>query len=171
MTTPEWYAEWRATLDFESVDYGTGGLLLFTPEDVPQGQLGYTVTTDGRSLVGVGPGDWRPEWVVIGYETACGDPIFASQESPHPVFTAMHGQGSWDPQLVAQSLEVFRDCLLLFQRFAIGRNGQLERDANLPTAEERAQYLQNIRTMTGGDGEALGFWAVQGDIDLDATEF
>jgi hypothetical protein len=33
------------------------------------------------------PAIGRPEWLVIGHETACGDPIFASGEKPHPVLS------------------------------------------------------------------------------------
>jgi hypothetical protein len=92
LSAPNWYASWRATLDFDTIRYGVGGVELFRPENLPQGQVGFAVGTDGKSLVGVGPGDWRPEWVVIGHETACGDPIFTSEESLHPVFSAMHGK-------------------------------------------------------------------------------
>lgn len=168
MNTPDWYTQWRATLDFESIEYGIGGVRLLRLGDVPQGQVGYAVGRDGESFVGTGPGDWRPEWMVIGYEMACGDPIFASQESPHPVFTAMHGQGSWEPTLVAQSLDGFEECLTVFQRFATARSNEMELAANPATAEEQSRYLEDIRTLTNGRPEALGFWAVQVDIDLDA---
>jgi hypothetical protein len=170
LTTPGWYISWRATFPFESVEYGIGGVALFRPNDVSQAQVGFAVASDGESFVGTGPGDWRPEWVAIGYDMACGDPIFASQETPHPVFTAMHGEGAWEPKRVSPSLDVFRECLTVFQRFATGRNTQLDLDANPPTPEEQAQFLQNIRTLTQGDPEALGFWAVQVEVDLDTFE-
>lgn len=168
LSAPDWYAPWRDTLDFDTIGYGVGGVELFRPENLPKGQIGFAVGTDGKSLVGVGPGDWRPEWVVIGYETACGDPIFTSEESLHPVFSAMHGEGSWEPKLVASSLDTFRDCLLVFRRFASDRSSPMGLDANPPTAEEQAQFLQDIRSLTNGDQEALNFWAVQVEIDLEA---
>jgi hypothetical protein len=80
----------------------------------------------------------------------------------------MHGEGSWNPKLVAQSLDVFRQCLSIFQRFANGRSGPVELEAKPPSVEEQAQFLQDIRTLTNDDQEALGFWAVQVEIDLDA---
>jgi hypothetical protein len=166
--TPDWYAKWRVALGFDTVEYGGFGLELLQPDEVPAGQLGYSVTTDGKSLVGDAPGDWQPGWLVIGCETACGDPIFASHESPHAVFTAMHGEGSWEPTLVAQSLDVFAQCLRTLQRFAVGRSTPVEVEAKPPRAEEQAQFLQDIRTLTNDDQGALDFWAVRVDIDLDA---
>jgi hypothetical protein len=118
--------------------------------------------------VGDAPGDWQPGWLVIGCETACGDPIFASHKNPHAVFTAMHGEGSWNPTLVAQSLDVFKQCLGAFQRFANGRSSSVELEAKPPTVEEQARFLQDIRTLTNSDQEALDFWAARVDIDLDA---
>jgi hypothetical protein len=129
--------------------------------------VGFAVASDGESLVGVGPGDWRPEWVVIGIETACGDPIFASEETPHPVFTAMHGEGAWEPTLVAPSIAVFSQCVRELHGFAAGRS-LIELDANPPTPEQQAQFLRVIRSLTNGDQDALGFWAVQIEVDLDA---
>jgi hypothetical protein len=165
---PDWYADWRATLDFDTVEYGVSGIQLFRPDEVPRGQRGFAVATDGQLLVGVDPGDWRPEWVVIGHETACGDPIFASDESPHPVFSAMHGEGSWDPKLVAPSLDVFTQCLRELRKFSAGRTSPLEIDANPPTSEEQAQFLPAIHRLTNADQEVLGFWAVQIELDLDS---
>ncbi len=32
--TPDWYAEWRATLDIDTVEYGIGGIKLFRPDEM-----------------------------------------------------------------------------------------------------------------------------------------
>jgi hypothetical protein len=93
--TPQWYAAWRVAVAFDTVEYGGIGVQLFQSDEVPPEQVGFAIGPQGESLVGVRPGDWQPEWVVIGRDTGCGDPIFASQEHPHPVFSAMHGQGFW----------------------------------------------------------------------------
>jgi hypothetical protein len=170
LNAPSWYVTWRATLDFDAIEYGISGVHIFRPERVPQGQVGFAVAIDGESLVGIGHGDWQAEWIVIGHETACGDPIFASEESAHPVFWAMHGEGSWEPKLVAPSLDLFRDCLMVFRRFASGRSSPRDLDANPLTPEEQALFLQDIRRPTNGNQEALGFWAVQVEIDLEAFE-
>jgi hypothetical protein len=80
---------------------------LYAPAELEAGQVGYSVDVEGRSLIG-GDGGWRAEWVVIGIETLLGDPIFVDVTTPQlPVFTAMHGMGKWDPELIADSLEQF----------------------------------------------------------------
>lgn len=166
-----WYTDWRATLDFDTVEYGGLGVHLVRSDNLPQEQIGFAVNTCGKSLVGIGPGDWRPEWMVIGHNTWCGDPIFTSRESPHLVFTAMHGEGSWTPKLVAPSIDLFGECLKLFQRFAAGRSNPAELEANAPTVQEQADFLQQINRLTDGDKEAADFWAVLIDVDLDAFSY
>lgn len=166
--TPEWYVDWRAAFNIDIVEYGGIGIQLFRSNEVPEGQLGFAVTSDGRPLIGSDPGDWRSEWAVIGRDTGCGDPVFASDLTPHPVFSAMHGEGYWQAKLVAPSLDAFAHCFRLFQRFAAGRNIPDEVNANPPKLEEQAQFLTVIRSLTDGDNDALGFWAVQIDLDLDS---
>jgi hypothetical protein len=164
----DWYAEWRAAFDRDTFEYGGMGIELFPADEVPRRQVGFAVAGDGESLVGVEPGDWRPEWLVIGYDTGCGDPIFIAENRPFPVYTAMHGEGLWEPKLVAPSIGIFGQCLGEFQRFAVGRVIPDEVDANPPTVEQQAQFLRCIMGLTNGDPEALGFWAGQIDVDLDA---
>ncbi len=68
-------------------------------------QLGFRVHPSGRDLTGRKKGDWLPTWVVIGTDEDVGDPLFVDvADDDLPVFTAMHGQGSWDPEEVADAL-------------------------------------------------------------------
>jgi hypothetical protein len=97
--------------------------------------------------------------------------IFASDEVPHPVFSAMHGEGSWEPKLISPSLEAFAQCLRVFQRFAAGRGSPVEIEANPSTPQQQAQFLTVIRSLTNGDQDALGFWAGQIQLDLDAFDW
>ena len=92
------------------------------------------------------------------------------KEDPHPVFSAIHGEGSWNPTLVAPTLDVFRDCLAVFRRFAAGRSSPVELDENPPPPDQQAQFLGEIRRLTNGEEEAVGFWAVQVEVDLDSFE-
>jgi hypothetical protein len=78
---------------------------LALPDELAELQLGYSVGTDGASLVG-GDGGWQPGWVVIGTDVLLGDPLFVDiGDARLPVLTAMHGMGEWDPTPVAESLE------------------------------------------------------------------
>ncbi len=84
-----------------------------------------------------------------------------------PVFSAIHGEGVWEPTIVAPSLSVFAQCIKELQGFAAGRTNPVELDANPPTLEQQAQFLRVIRSLTNGDLDPLGFWAVQIELDLD----
>jgi hypothetical protein len=159
--TPDWCTDWRDALEFDIVEFGAGGIQLLRSNQVPRDQFGHAVRSDGASLVGANPGDWRLEWVVIGQETACGDPIFALDESPNPVFSAMHGTGYKDPKVMAPSLEAFTQCLIAFEGFAARR-------VSPPTPEEETQFLTVIRSLTHGEHDALSFWTVLIELDLDA---
>jgi hypothetical protein len=60
----------------EQVSFGCGSITLFALVDMQQAQVGYSVSADGSSVCSRENGSWRPNWLVIGYEAACGDPIF-----------------------------------------------------------------------------------------------
>jgi hypothetical protein len=83
----------------------------------------------------------------------------------------MHGEGFWEAKLVAPSIEVFARCLRAFQAFAAGRSTPVEADANPPTPERQAQLLTVIRSLTNHNEDALGFWAVQIELDLDVFDW
>jgi hypothetical protein len=90
----------------ESLAVGDAVVVLPEPDELGDLQLGYGVDADGGELSGDKPGDWRAAWIVIGTDEDLGDPFFVDLAEPElPVFTAMHGAGSWDPQPVAPSLK------------------------------------------------------------------
>jgi len=165
---PEWYRTWHASVDVHSVSYDVGGIDLVAPYDLQEAQCGYAVSDEGESFVGTAPGDWQPDWLVIGNETTCGDPIFLRTASPYPVFTAMHGEGDWNPEPVAPSLEAFRECLRLFNAFAQGRTCPVDLDANKPSEEEQNLFLERIKAINVGDADTSAFWRLA--ISLDEEE-
>ncbi len=91
-----------------SVAMGYREVRLFAPEELESAQLGYSCGPNGEDLTGRERGDWRPFWLVFASEDELGDPIFVNLgRSPWPVFTAMHGDGSWTPVMLADSFETF----------------------------------------------------------------
>jgi len=89
----------------ESVRIGDGLVRLVSPDELGEMQLGFGVGPDGADLSDDKPGDWRASWLVIGLDEDVGDPLFVDLADPSmPVFTAVHGAGSWDPHPVAPSL-------------------------------------------------------------------
>src|SRR5690348_10851647 len=94
---PQNYFEQRESISFDDIRYGAGGIKLFRAAELDEGQVGYSVSPDGKSLCTGKQGAWQPNWLVVGYETACGDPLFIHTDNPAlPVFTAMHGEGEWE---------------------------------------------------------------------------
>ena len=68
------------------VSLGYETIRLYRAPAVQALQIGYSVRPTGEPL----ETDWRKEWVVIGYEECCGDPIFIdSSADGFPVYTAI----------------------------------------------------------------------------------
>jgi hypothetical protein len=105
-------------------------------------------------------GAWQPNWIVIGCETACGDPLFVDLDAAAlPVFTAMHGEGAWEPVQVAASIEAFAKCIEEFSRISVGRSNPIEREANPVSDDERTVFLRHIAELNR-TSSAPEFWDV-----------
>ena len=160
MKLPDRYNEVRKTLPVAEVSYGCGGIKMFSAFDLGDGQVGYSVAPDGSSLCSGGTGAWHSNWVVIGYEMACGDPLFIDIDAPSlPVFTALHGEGAWEPIQVAASIEAFGKCIEEFSRISAGRRNPVEREANPIGSDERTVFLHRIAELNRTTS-APEFWDV-----------
>lgn len=86
---------------------------IFSFEQLDEFQIGYSVDPDGNSLVSDDEDTWDENWVVIAYETLCGDPIIIElNEEGYPVSLLMHGMDSWDNgSYLADSMESFLNIL------------------------------------------------------------
>ena len=86
---------------------------IFSFEQLDEFQIGYSVDSDGNSLVSADEDTWDEKWVVIAYETLCGDPIIIElNEDGYPVSLLMHGMDSWDNgSYLADSMESFLNIL------------------------------------------------------------
>lgn len=122
-------------------------------------QTGYSISSTGEVLTGTGAGDWRKEWVVIAYEDCCGDPIFIDcSKNGYPVYTAMHGEGPWEPTQIAVSLETFGRALSVLAKIAKGREHPVALEANPITQSEREATLATIQR--DNPGLDLQFWEI-----------
>lgn len=79
-------------------------IYLFHKEEFKEGQIGYRYDNQGNSLIGTNEGDWQESWVVIGYETDLGDPIFVDTKTLC-VYTAEHGAEIWEPVCIAAHID------------------------------------------------------------------
>jgi len=69
---------------------------IFSFEQLEEFQVGYSIDTDGNSLVTDEEDTWDANWIVIAYETMCGDPIIIDlNEDGYPISSLMHGMDSW----------------------------------------------------------------------------
>jgi hypothetical protein len=92
----------------QNLKVGDAVVRLASPDELGELQVGYGVGPDGDDLGGNDPGDWRASWLVVGRDEDLGDPFFVDLADPSlPVFTAMHGAGTWDPRPVAPSWQHF----------------------------------------------------------------
>lgn len=102
------YLELRSAVPFQSVSLGYMRVTLFKPDKLAKVQIGYSVGPEGEKLTGSEKGDWKDTWFVIADEDQCGDPIFVDLASKDlPVYTAVHGEGDWEPELIADSFQGF----------------------------------------------------------------
>ena len=96
-------------------------LVLYAAPDLEAAQVGFRGPRLGDETF-VAPHGWRRAWVVIAADA--GDPYFldvarASATGECPVYTAMHGTGTWEPLLAASSLEQFLGILTAWVRIVV----------------------------------------------------
>ncbi|WML33331.1 hypothetical protein [Clostridium sp. OS1-26] len=92
---------------------------IFSLHELKEGQVGYSIDSSGNSLVSNEEGSWKGEWIVIGYEVLCGDPIIIdTKEVGFPIFTLMHGMGEWNPgSYLSESIDKFIDEINKINKF------------------------------------------------------
>lgn len=158
MNVPIEYAFWVSSLGFTELSFGYTGLKIFTPAELDERQVGYATSADGESLCDGNPGSWRPEWVVIGNDTLVGDPIILDTTAPDlQVKTAIHGESSWEPYPIADSLQGFGEALQAIKKASVGRESPSALENNPISEEERQGVLEVIR-MANGNNINMEFW-------------
>jgi hypothetical protein len=151
------YAEMRNEVKLESVSFGMTTVTLFKTDKLEQAQIGFSVHPNGETLSGSSEGDWQKSWLVIGEEDLCGDPIFTDLDSEKlPIYTAMHGEGSWEPVLLAESFSNFIQILEQFHSVAKGREHTVALQNN-PLPESEANAITNYIKQNNPNAE-LNFW-------------
>ena len=141
----------------KSFSIGSSGLRFFSESEFTDGQRGYSVDTHGRSFATGEKGGWEHPWQVIGYEELCGDPIFVDSEAEgFPVFTAIHGIGEWNPDLIGDTLESFKECLNVLADLAVGRENPVKLAANPIDDLLRKTTIEKIRIRNPNSN--LEFW-------------
>jgi len=152
-----------------TVDFGFGGIELFNSETIAQEQIGYSVSATGESFCGDKAGSWKSNWLVVGRELVCGDPLILDTSKPKfSVLTAEHGTGSWDAKVIAPSFEAFAASLKAFSDLAQSRTNPVELENNPITAQERSKFLEQLSQLNQLE-TAIDFWEdiIEDDEDED----
>lgn len=98
------YIKIRNSVELDEISYGYRTLILFSESEIDEEQKGYS----SNAITGELLSDWNNNWMVIGCEDLAGDPVFVDlQVEKLPVYTAAHGEGSWNPILVATEMVKF----------------------------------------------------------------
>ena len=159
---PERYKRARAAVPFDAVSIGYRSIELAPVEQVEDLQQGYGIVPAGQTT------DWQDQWLVIGIDGLCGDPIFidTSNES-FPVFTAIHGEGEWSPELIASSFQHFVEILQRLQELARGRATPAEIKQHPLSSQERQAFIDFIRRRSPDTD--LSFWELICETDTRAA--
>lgn len=143
----------------KSVSFGYTGIHIYQPEELKEAQVGYSISLDGNSLIDDEAGGWQRNWTVVGYEELCGDPIFVYVSAEDcPVYTAMHGEGSWTPILIADTIEGFAKALESVATIATDRATPVRLERNPLSTTERNETLAEIQK--NNPAADISFWQV-----------
>lgn len=105
-----WFAltsDWRDDSELIVDGVIADGLGVEDPATARQALVGYRWVRDGdRWVDAAAEGEWDERWIVLDAVNA--DPFIADLSTPEVrILTAVHGEGSWSPEVVAESLDAF----------------------------------------------------------------
>lgn len=154
---PQRYLELRNAIPFHVVSLGYAGITLYDIKELEKAQMGYSIDDKGNSLVGDSPGDWNKNWLVIGSDDLCGDPIFIDMNNESfPVYTTMHGEGNWEPDLISISFSNFIKALGYIKDVSIGRENPVELKKNPIDSRDFERIIKLIANEN--KGVSLNYW-------------
>lgn len=116
-------------VDVKDIEIGAGGIYLYDKKEIEEAQIGYRYDDEGNQIK-----DWfGDEYVVIGQETACGDPIIAKiDEEDIPIYYMFHDDWSTFG-LLSKSFSQFEDLLKMVE------------EINLYDKEDCEQFLNSLK--------------------------
>jgi len=146
----EQYIEIRHAIPLEEISFGYRTVRLFPADELEEAQLGYSVGESGEDFTGENAGDWKGNWLVIAHEDSLGEPLFVDLNVQElPVYTAAHGEGAWNPVLVASSLRGFIEALEEVEHVSKGRSNPVEAQRNPLPDSERQRVLSKVAALNG----------------------
>jgi hypothetical protein len=126
------------------ISLGYNEINFFAPNNLDEQQIGYSIDSNGNSLVTGNEGEWQEEWLVIANDQL-GDSIIIDVSSPRlTVLSAAHGEGDWEAFTIADSLENFIVIISILKEFSKGRINPADLEKNPIADKERRRALTKI---------------------------
>lgn len=148
-----------------SISIGYRDLHFLDAAKLREEQVGFRFHPNGNSLVTGKEGAWKKEWVVIATDEL-GDPILVDTNGPLlPVLTAPHGMGSWEPYLIADSLDNLEDIVFILTQLSKNRSSPIDLKNNPISSRERKKALQRIERENPNSD--LDYWAFYMENETD----
>ncbi len=142
--------------DTTNVSFGYNEINFIQPDNLDEEQIGYTIDSNGNSLITGNDGDWQKEWLVIATDQL-GDPIIVDISSPNlKVLSAAHGEGTWEPFVIADTLDNFKSIISSLDNISKDRTNPVDLEKNPITDIERQTVLAKIEKQNS-DTE-LWYW-------------
>jgi hypothetical protein len=139
------------SLKSENLSLGYNELNFATSETLSEFQLGYSIDPKGKSLIGEKDGDWNKNWIVISRDDL-GEPHFVDLKIGK-VYTAMHGQGDWEPDLISISLGKYIETINFLFELSKNRDNPEDLENNPITQNEIEQFEKFIEEANNGEVE------------------
>ncbi len=93
----------------QDIELGSYEIYLFSEIELEKGQIGYRYDKHKNSLISEENGKWKEEWIVIGYETDMGDPVFVNvSDDAYFVYTAERGTEALHPVHIGNMDEIIK---------------------------------------------------------------
>ncbi|WP_276501585.1 hypothetical protein [Terrimonas pollutisoli] len=138
------------------VSLGYNEINFFQADTLEDEQVGYSFDTAGKSLTTGQEGDWQKEWIAIASDQM-GDPFIVDTSSTNlRVLSAAHGEGAWEPFIVADNLGSFKSIISILNDVSKKRTNPVDLEKNPITEKERQNALREIEQQNP-DSE-LWFW-------------
>ena len=114
-------------------------LIIYAAPELEGAQVGFRGTKPGDESF-IAPHSWHRAWVVIAFDN--GDPYFIDltkvrADGETPIWTAMHGTGTWEPRLAASSLGQFLRILRVWTHYVVPHHDPQNPDEPLDDAQLR----------------------------------
>ena len=112
--------------------------------------------------------EWNSAWFVFSQDTELGDPYFVDTSNDLlPVYTAMHGEGCWEVEMVASSLDNFVNCMTILDSTSKQACAQFIPDDATIT---RIEQLKNLEDQLIATSECEEFWHMFFECYIDWLE-